>query len=63
MTKREAAIVSAYTGTLIGKSSDVHKYIEQKLERTVFTHELANENVCKQIKDKTRQDFISINVQ
>lgn len=41
MTKREAAIVSAYTGILIGDFSDMHKYIEEKLDRAVWTPELA----------------------
>ena len=41
MTKREAAIVSAYTGVLIGDFDEVHKYIEELLGRPVFTHELA----------------------
>lgn len=35
MTKREAAIVSAYTGILIGSFSDMHEYVEEKLQRSV----------------------------
>ena len=41
MTRREGAIISAYTGILISKDfSDVHKYIEEKMGRPVFTHEI-----------------------
>jgi len=39
MTKREAAIVSAYTGILIGSFSDLHQYIEEIMKRPVWTHE------------------------
>lgn len=40
MTKREAAIVSAYTGIMLGKFSDMLGYIEEILGRPVHTHEL-----------------------
>ena len=62
MTKREAAIVSAYTGVLIGKFSDMHKYIEEKLNRHVFIHELENKELCKEIKEISKQDFINIGI-
>lgn len=35
MTKQERIIVSAYTGFLMCDFSDVHKYIEEKLGRSV----------------------------
>ncbi len=63
MTKREAAIVGAYTGILIGNFSDMHEYIEQIMERPVWTHEMANQAIVDEIKDKSRNDFISINVE
>ena len=31
MTKKEAAIVSAYTGVLIGKFDEFHKYAEKAM--------------------------------
>ena len=62
MTKKEAAIVSAYTGIMLGEFSDMHQYIEEILERPVWTHELANEQVVQEIKDKSRNDFVNIEV-
>lgn len=62
MTKREAAIVSAYTGILIGNFSDMHGYVEEKLGRPIWTHEFASEELFKEIREKTRADFISINI-
>jgi hypothetical protein len=62
VTKREAAIVSAYTGFLIGDFSDMHKYIEEKLGRSVWTHELADIKIQEEIKQKSKEDFINIEV-
>jgi hypothetical protein len=62
MTKREAAIVSAFTGILIGKFDDMHRYIEKILDRPVFTHELASKRLAYEIKEKSKADFIEIEV-
>ena len=63
MTKEEGAIVSAYTGILIGEFSNLHEYIEKILNRPVFTHELADLKICAEIKEKSRNDFINIIVE
>lgn len=60
MTKREAAIVSAYTGCLIGEFHEMHKYIEEKLDRPVYTHEMAFASFQEELKDVVKPDFISI---
>ena len=61
MTNRESVVLSAYTGFMIAKQfSDIHKYIEEILERQVFTHELANEKVHKEIQEKSKKEFIKI---
>lgn len=39
--KKEAVIVSAYTGVLIGDFNEMHRYIEEIMGRQVFTHELS----------------------
>lgn len=61
MTKEEAAIVSAYTGILIGEFSDMHEYVEKLLGRPVFTHEFGT-GLFEEIKEKSKVDFISITV-
>ncbi len=63
MTKQEAAIVSAYTGILIGDFSYMHGYIEDIMKRPVFTHELGSAETWEKIKEKAKQDFISIKVE
>lgn len=60
MTKQEKIIVSAYTGTLMCDFSDVHEYIEKKLGRPVFTHEMADKVILEEIKQKTKSDFLAI---
>lgn len=63
MTDKEKAIVSAYTGVAMltgDKFSIFHKYIEDILQRPVFTHELANLQVWEEIKEKSKADFIKL---
>ncbi len=62
MNKREAAIVSAYTGILIGKFDWMSKYVEELLGRPVYTHELANKEVVEQIRNAARKDFCNIEI-
>lgn len=60
MTDKERIIVSAYTGVLMCEFSKLHEYIEKILGRPVFTHEMANENVWKEIKEKFKEDFMKL---
>lgn len=63
MTDREKAIIMAYTGTamLTGeKFSIFHKYIEDILGRSVWTHELADRSVWEEIKEKSKSDFLEL---
>lgn len=62
MTKREAAIVSAYTGVMLGTMGDMCEYIEEILKRPVFTHELANQKVVEEIRKASKPDFMLIKV-
>jgi hypothetical protein len=62
MRRREAAIVAAYTGISIGDFSDTHAYIEEKLGRPVWTHEMADPKVWDEIKAASREDFLSLQV-
>ena len=62
MTKREAAIVTAFTGKFIGDFSTFHGYVEEIMERPVFTHEMGNKAIAEEIKTKSKEDFISLEV-
>ena len=61
MTKRECAIVMAYTGVcmLAGEKFSVfQKYVKEKIGRTVYTHELPE--LEEEIKEKTERDFLKL---
>lgn len=60
MTKEEKIIISAYTGVLMCDFGDMQKYIEEKLGRPIWTHELANHEVWEQIKKATKSDFLAL---
>ena len=60
MTRKEKIIVSAHTGVLMCDFADVHEYIEKKLGRPVWIHELAYEKTQEEIKEKTRDDFLKV---
>ena len=60
MTKQEKLIVSAYTGVLMTDMSSLQEYIEQKLGRPVWTHELASHDVFNEIKAAVKEDFLKL---
>lgn len=60
MTTQEKIIVSAYTGVLMCEFSELQKYIEEKLGRPVFTHEMASDLVQTEIKAKSKSDFLAL---
>lgn len=61
MTKRKAAIVSAYTGYLIGEFSDFQAYAKEIMGRPIFTHELPK--IVDELKEKSKKGFMSIRIE
>lgn len=60
MTKQERLIVSAYTSVLMCDFSEFQIYVEQLLQRPVFTHELAMADVWQEIKEKSKPAFLAL---
>lgn len=58
MTKREGAILSAYTGFLLCNFNDLHSYVEEIMGHPVFTHEFPR--LAGEIKEKSKSDFLKI---
>lgn len=61
MTDREKAIVMAYTGAcmLTGDKFQIfHKYVEDIMGRSVWTHEIGF--LENEIKEKSKADFIAL---
>lgn len=62
MTKNEAAIVTAYTGIMIGEFSDFHEYAEKLMGYPIWTHQFGSEEFAKKIKEAAKSDFISMEI-
>lgn len=60
MTKHEAAVIMAYTGISIGSFLDFHEYAEKIMGRPVWTHEFGSPKITKELKEKSKPDFIKI---
>jgi hypothetical protein len=58
LTPKQAVIVPAYTGFLIGNFGDVHEAIEKKLGRPVYTHEFPS--LREEIKKAFKADFVAL---
>lgn len=60
MNRREAAVLTAYTGILFGNFSDMQAYAEEKLNRPIWTHQFADKELCAELKKASEEDFIEI---
>jgi hypothetical protein len=40
--------------------NELHEFIEKKLNRPVFTHELADELVMEELKNTVKKDFLGL---
>lgn len=58
LTKEQAAIIGAYTGILCGPFSHVHKAVEEKLGRPVWTHEFPG--LADVIREAFKDDFLRL---
>ncbi len=60
LTKEQSVVIGAYSGILCGKFSDLHEYVEKIMGRSILTHEFADAETVKQIKDAAKPDFIKL---
>ena len=60
LTRRQSAILGAFTGISCGPFEAVQQYAEEKFGGPVWTHEFANETFAAQLRDLAREDFLSI---
>ena len=60
MTRREAAIVTAYTGYFIGNLDDLYKYLSEIVGRPVYAHEIPA--LLAAHNSKIKQDFVTLEV-
>ena len=60
MTLREKVVVSAYTGIVMCDMAEIHQYINEIMQRPVFTHELAQDDILNEIRKRAEPEFIRI---
>lgn len=63
MTKRECAIVEAYTGICMcagDNRGEAYKYFQEIMGRPVYTNELADKAFQNEIKERSKDDFIEL---
>lgn len=60
LTKRQAAIIGAYTDVIAGPFSDIHEIIEEVLGRPIWTHQLIDDRIQAEIKEKFLPLFLEI---
>lgn len=61
MDKRYILIIINCTGISAGYINDFHKYAEKLLGRNLSIHKLASYKIMKEIKNKSKFDFIELN--
>lgn len=60
MSYDECVVVSAYTGFLMCDFDDLHRAVEERLCRPVWTHEFGEDEVIEEIRKAFYEDFIAL---
>ncbi len=63
MTDRERVIITAYTGFAMVQGDKLglfYKYLEEILGFPIMTHQLASKELWELIREKSKDDFISL---
>jgi len=60
LTKEQAIVISGFTGFTAIAFSDFHEDVEKRLGRPIWTHQFADPNIQKEIKEAYREDFIAM---
>jgi hypothetical protein len=63
LTREQAAIIGAYTGYTCGPFEDIHRKIEEVLGRPVWTHEMASDKLCDEVREKLKPQFLALCVE
>jgi hypothetical protein len=63
VTKREAAIVTVYTGKFLGTFKDLYAYAEEKMGRPVYTAEFSSPEFKAELQAMAKADFVALKVE
>nr|DAG13488.1 MAG TPA: hypothetical protein [Caudoviricetes sp.] len=59
MKKRDAVVISAYTGELCCDFKDVQKYVEEVTDKKITKQDYENENIIESLKEYIKPDFVA----
>ena len=59
MKKRDAVVISAYTGELCCDFKDVQKYVEEVTGKKITKQDYENENIIESLKEYIKPDFVA----
>jgi hypothetical protein len=61
ITRKQAAIIGAFTGTTCGPFEDIQEYVDSLPGfKGIMTHNFGNNETVKRIKEASRDDFIAL---
>jgi hypothetical protein len=61
LTRRQAAIIGAFTGIACGPFEDMHEYVDSLPSfKGIMTHSFASKEVWAKIKKECEADFLAI---
>jgi hypothetical protein len=61
LTKRQAAVISLYTGILVSRTfGDVQELGDELMGRPTWTHEYAGTEFVEELKEKVKDEFLQL---
>ncbi len=60
LTRREAAVIGAYTGVLMGRFPDVQSIGDDAMGRPTYTHEYGDSAFLLKLRVSLRDEFLAI---
>lgn len=61
MTKREGAIITAFTGIMVTNSfSNLQEYADELFGYSTFTHQFGDKLFVEELKEKAKADFMNL---
>lgn len=60
ITKKDLAVLSAYTGYMFGEFQNFHGYAEEIVGHSIFTHQFGDKEMSKKLHELSKEDFLKL---
>jgi hypothetical protein len=60
LSRRDAAIIGAFTGVALGPFEDIQAYGDHLMGRPTWTHEYGSRDFWADLKEKSQEDFFAL---